>query len=559
MDLSVVILSYNTREFTDGALRTVFDAAEGLDVEVFVVDNASRDGSADMVAEKFPQARLLRSERNLGFTGGNNLALRQVTGRYVLLLNSDTIVRKDTLRQLVEFMDAHPEAGAASCKILNPDGTLQLDSRRSFPTPLASLCKMSGLSRFFPNHPRIARYNLTYLDPEQITEVEVLSGSCMLVRKAAMDQVGMLDEDYFMYGEDIDWCYRIHAAGWKIYYAPITEIIHFRGGSGHSEPLRILYHKSKAMSIFVDKHMRHRYRFFPVWLLQVAIAIYGLLKFAVDLGRRLALPLIDGVLVLLGLKLGLALRYHPRLHPFIHAIEHTAKRLGLEAEPTRWLSLPPYTDVQWIMVYAVSTAIWLLAFYLLGLYDRRKFSALWAAVGVGLGFAGVVTTVFFFKAYNFSRLAAGAAWFFNTLLVAGWRLGARWLLGRRTLDRRRTLIVGTDAAAQRLVTCLNHLGDHPYEVVGLVGETPEQRGGTVADEPVIGLVDELQQLVRDYAIEQLIFTSGAVSLSLSPLGERWGRRNLRICMLPGSFAESGAGPLPTSAAELPLIELAPGR
>ncbi|MBN63295.1 MAG: glycosyl transferase family 2, partial [Gemmatimonadetes bacterium] len=147
MRLSVVFLSYNTRDLTEQALRTVLDAAEGMEVEIFVVDNASHDGSADMVAEKFPAVKLLRNEDNVGFAAGNNVALRQVVGEYVLIINTDTIVRRDTLRALAGFLDEHPEVGACGCKILDPDGTLQLDSRRGFPSPMAAFCKMSGLSR----------------------------------------------------------------------------------------------------------------------------------------------------------------------------------------------------------------------------------------------------------------------------------------------------------------------------------------------------------------------------------------------------------------------------
>ena len=295
MRLSVVFLSYNTRDLTKQALNSVLYAAECMEVEVFVVDNASVDGSADMVEEEFPQVKLIRNEDNVGFAAGNNVALQQVVGEYVLLINTDTIVRRDALLTMVDFLDAHPEAGACGCKILAPDGTLQLDSRRGFPTPVAAFCKMSGLSRLFPNHPVISRYYMTYLDPEQIAEVEVLSGSCMMVRKTAIDQVGLLDEDYFMYGEDIDWCYRIYQAGWKIYYVPDTEIIHFRGESGKGAPLRILYRKSKAMSIFVNKHMARRFRFFPLWLLQVGIALHGCFRFLVKTGRILSLPLVDAV------------------------------------------------------------------------------------------------------------------------------------------------------------------------------------------------------------------------------------------------------------------------
>ena len=407
VDLSIVMVSYNTRDLMEQALRTVIEASAGLEVEIFVVDNASRDGSADMVEAKFPEVHLIRNSDNVGFAAGNNVAFRRGCGRHVLLLNSDTIVRPDTLRCLVEFLDTHPRVGAAGCKILNPDGTLQLESRRGFPTPTAAFCKLTGLSKLFPNNPRLARYNLTFLDPDEASEVDALSGSCMMVRRSVMEEVGPLDEAYFMYGEDLDWCYRMSQAGWKIYYVPHTEIIHFKGESGRAEEMRIQYRKNRAMAIFVRKHMKRRYRFFPLWLLHVGIVLYGVYSFAVPLARKLALPAVDGILVLLGLRLGMALRYHPDLIPQIHAIERLGNQFGLDVHPTRWLTPPPYSETEWFLVYAASLAIWLIAFRLLGLYDERRFSPSRAALAVALGFGAIVTTIFFFKAYNFSRLAAG--------------------------------------------------------------------------------------------------------------------------------------------------------
>ncbi len=557
MRLSVVFLSYNTRDLTRQALSAVLAAAEGLEVEIFVVDNASADGSADMVAEEFPEVELICNAANVGFAAGNNVALRQVAGEYALLINTDTIVRRDALRTMVEFLDAHPQAGACGCKILDPDGTLQLDSRRGFPTPLAAFCKMSGLSRLFPKHPLIARYHMTYLDPEQTAEVEVLSGSCMMVRKAAMDQVGLLDESYFMYGEDIDWCYRFHQAGWKIYYVPTTAIIHFRGESGRGTPLKILYRKSQAMSIFVDKHMARRYRFFPLWLLQVGIALHGTFRFLARAGRALAMPLIDAGLVLCGLKLGLAVRYHPELVPFIYRIEQVGNLFGLDVQPTRWLVPPPYSDLQWAVVYGASTLIWLLAFYVSGLYDRRRYSVAWSVVGVTLGFAFIVTLVFFFKAYNFSRLAAVAAWFCNAVLIAGWRFAGRWFLHQRGREGRlRTLLVGTDAVAVDFVEQLERAGVAHYNLIGVVGEAPQPRVRALAGRPLVGHVGQLEELVRDFAIDHLVFTPSAMG---SFLEQPVRSRDLRVSMVPVAFAEMVADRGVRDSAPLPLVEIRTGR
>lgn len=560
MRLSVVFLSYNTRDLTRQALNSVLAAAEGLEAEIFVVDNASADGSADMVAEEFPQVKLVCNEANVGFSAGNNVALRQVTGEYALLINTDTIVRRDALHAMVDFLDAHPEAGACGCKILDPDGTLQLDSRRGFPTPLAAFCKMSGLSRLFPKHPLMARYHLTHLDPEQTAEIEVLSGSCMMVRKAAMDQVGLLDEDYFMYGEDIDWCYRFHQAGWKIYYLPTTAIIHFRGESGRGTPLKILYRKSRAMSIFVNKHMARRYRFFPLWLLQVGIALHGTFRFLTRAARALALPLLDAGLVLCGLKLGLTVRYHPELVPFIYRIEQVGTLFGLDVQPTRWLVPPPYSDLQWAAVYGASTLVWLLAFYASGLYDRHRYSVAWSVVGATLGFAAIVMLVFFFKGYNFSRLAVVSAWFCNVLLVAGWRLVARWFLHQRGREGRlRTLLVGTDAAAVDFVEQLERAGMAHCNLIGVVGEVPQQRGRPLAGRPLVGHVGELEELVNDFAIDHLVFTPSAMSSFLERPVQAWEARGLRVSMVPIAFAEVVADRGVRDCAPLPLVEIRTGR
>ena len=556
MRLSVVFLSYNTRDLTRQALRAVLAAAEGLEAEIFVVDNASTDGSADMVAEEFPQVKLTCNAANVGFSAGNNVALREVAGEYALLINTDTIVRRDALRTMVEFLDAHPEAGACGCKILDPDGTLQLDSRRGFPTPLAAFCKMSGLSRLFPKHLLIAHYHMTYLDPEQTAEVEVLSGSCMMVRKSAMDQVGLLDEDYFMYGEDIDWCYRFHQAGWKIYYVPTTAIIHFRGESGRGTPLKTLYRKSQAMSIFVNKHMARCFRFFPLWLLQVGIALHGTFRFLARAGRSLAMPLIDAGLVLCGLKLGLAVRYHQELVPFIYRIEQIGNLFGLDVQPTRWLVPPPYSDLQWAAVYGASALVWLLAFYVSGLYDRRRYSVVWSVVGVTLGFAFIVTLVFFFKAYNFSRLAVVAAWFGNVVLIAGWRLVARWFLHPRGREGRlRTLLVGTDAAAVGFVEQLERTGMAHCNLIGVVGEAPQQRGHPLAGRPVVGHVGELEELVNNFAINHLVFTPSAIASFLEQPVES---RDLRVSMVPITFAEMVADRGTHDSAPLPLVEIRAG-
>ncbi|HID95340.1 MAG TPA: glycosyltransferase [Candidatus Latescibacteria bacterium] len=298
MDLSIVIVNYNVKSFLRQALRTIVDASRGLETEIFVVDNGSSDGSAEMVSELYPGVQLIQNRQNVGFARANNQALRRCQGRYILLINPDTIVRQDTLVTMVRFLDEHPEAGAAGCKILNPDGTLQLACRRGFPTPGAAFFKITGLSRLFPKSSRFARYNLTYLDPDQVHEVDALSGSFMVVRREALDGVGLLDETFFMYGEDLDLCYRIKEAGWKIFYVPETEIIHFKGESTKRIPrLKSLIAFYGAMHIFVGKHLSKRYRLLTRWLLTAAILLRGLFSLIGRVAGRLLMPMVNFILV----------------------------------------------------------------------------------------------------------------------------------------------------------------------------------------------------------------------------------------------------------------------
>lgn len=261
-DVSIVVLNYNTREELRSCLQAV--AREGstdlagqdgrLSAELWVVDNASSDRSAEMVEEQFPWARLVRSPRNGGFAFGNNLVLPRTSGRYVLLLNPDTSPDPGAIGTLVEDLERHPEAAASGPKLLRPDGTIHLACRRSFPTPPVAFYRLTGLSRRFPRSRRFGRYNLTFLDPDLATEVDSVCGACMLVRREAIDQVGLLDERFFMYGEDLDWCLRMQRAGWRVRYQPGAVVRHLHGGASRRRVWRTTFHFYRAMDLFYRKH-----------------------------------------------------------------------------------------------------------------------------------------------------------------------------------------------------------------------------------------------------------------------------------------------------------------
>ncbi|MEK8131072.1 glycosyltransferase family 2 protein [Paenibacillus filicis] len=274
MDLSVIIVNYNTCRLTVNCIHSVRQSVLEQAYEIIVVDNASSDASVGAIRTEFgSEVSLLVNDLNQGFSKANNQGMRIARGRYILLLNSDTIVQPDTLQTMLDFMDSHPKVGAAGCKVVLPDGSLDKACRRGFPTPSASFYYAFGLSKLFPDKPKFNQYQLGYLDPDQDYPVDCLVGAFMMVRREAIDQVGMLDEDFFMYGEDIDWCYRIKEAGWQIHYYPYTQITHYKGASSRRKPFKIIYEFHRAMVLFHKKHYSKKYPALVTGLVYTGIAV----------------------------------------------------------------------------------------------------------------------------------------------------------------------------------------------------------------------------------------------------------------------------------------------
>ena len=261
MKLSVVIVSYNVRDYLENCLQSVSRALEGIEGEVFVVDNHSDDDSVEAVRSQYPWVRLIENQENMGFSRANNIAIREARGEYVLLLNPDTIVEEATLREVLRFMEEHPKAGGAGVMMHNADGSLAPESRRALPTPWVSCLKMLGFTK---------RYYMSHLSWDQPSRIEVISGAFCFLRKKALDEVGLLDEDFFMYGEDIDLSYRLMKGGWENWYLPYP-ITHFKGKSTQKSDYRYVHIFYNAMLIFFRKHYSHLSLFYA---LPVKMAIY---------------------------------------------------------------------------------------------------------------------------------------------------------------------------------------------------------------------------------------------------------------------------------------------
>jgi GT2 family glycosyltransferase len=294
LDLGIVIVNYNVRDLLRDCLASVYESRGNVAFEVCVVDKGSGDGSADMVATEFPQACIIRAE-NRGYAAGNNVGLREFgfedngqgvedgahgtsdpsRPRYALLLNPDTILPPSALADMLDFMTEHSRAGVVGPRLVREDGSLDRACRRSFPTPEVAAYRLSGLSRLFPHSERFGRYNLTYLSPDVTTEVDSVVGAFMLIRGEVLAQVGLLDEQFFMYAEDLDLCYRLKERGWQVWYNASVTVLHYKGQSSRQRSTFANAKFYETMRLFHDKHFKQQTFFLVNWMIYAAVGLLG--------------------------------------------------------------------------------------------------------------------------------------------------------------------------------------------------------------------------------------------------------------------------------------------
>lgn len=485
MKLSIVIVNYNVRHFLEQALRSVRKACRNTEAEVWVVDNNSVDDSVAMVREKFPEAQLIANTDNPGFARANNQAIRRAAGEYILLLNPDTVVEEDTFEKCIAFMDAHPDAGGLGVRMIDGSGKFLPESKRGFPAPWVAFCKTFGLARLFPRSRTFNHYHLGYLPEREIHPVEVLAGAFMFLRKSVLDEIGLLDEAFFMYGEDIDLSYRIIQAGYQNYYFPETTIIHYKGEStkkGSLNYVRVFY---QAMIIFARKHFRGAHARLFVAMLQAAIYFRAAITILTNLFQRLALPLTDAILLYGGL--------------WLMKIFWANYRFGD----------PDYYDDSFLYFNApLYVLIWLTSLFFNGAYDDR-WSLRRLVRGLLLG-ALLIAAVYGFldMVYRSSRalIVLGALWAVAALSLS--RLVYHFFrFGNLRIGRERPhnlVIVGTEAESDRVRQLLQNV-QMPKNLIGNIS------GG--ADVPVgyLGRLAQLDEIVHIYKVDEVIFCSKDVS------------------------------------------------
>lgn len=480
MDLSVILVSYNVRHFLEQALRSVEKAIEGLDAEVFVVDNDSADDSLAMVRERFPWVRLIANTSNTGFAVANNQAIREARGRFILLLNPDTVVEEETFRKCLAFMDHHPDAGALGVRMIDGGGHYLPESKRGFPTPFVAFCKAFGLSRIFPRSPLFNRYHLGHLPEMQTARVDVLAGAFMFIRREALEKSGLLDEQFFMYGEDIDLSYRIILAGYRNYYLPEVTIIHYKGEStrkGSLNYVRIFY---QAMILFARKHFHGSGRSLYILFIQLAVYLRAAMTLFRNVFHRSRIFLLDGA--------------------FLYGMVLLIKDFWAQY----YFNDPNYYPGHFHLVNApLYTALWLAGLYLSGAYDRRYH--LWtAARGILLG-SIVIAAVYGFldSPYRTSRAIIVIGSVCAGLGVTVIRLLAHYLrFGRFPAargGRSNLLIVGSEEECRRAEDLLLRM-ERPKNVIGwlAVGEETVPSG-------FLNHIRRLDEMVGVFRVNEVIF------------------------------------------------------
>jgi len=480
MKLSVVIVNYNVVHFLEQALQSVFKAGRNLDMEVFVVDNNSVDNSVDTISRDFPGVKLIANKENVGFSRANNQAIRESKGQYILLLNPDTVLREDTLEKCCEFMDRTQDCGGLGVRMIDGKGKFLPESKRGLPTPAVAFYKMTGLSSIFPKSRIFGKYHLKYLPEMQTNVVDVLSGAFMMLRKSALDITGLLDETFFMYGEDIDLSYRITKAGFKNYYFPETTIIHYKGESTKKKSanyVRVFYH---AMILFAQKHYSNKMAGWFAFFIRSAVWFRAVMALLWRLLSGIIVPVLDFILVYTGYFL--IAGYWEVYNKYVR---------GFYPDEYYFLHIPGYI----LLVMA--------AVFISGGNDKPySFRRINRGTFAGAVFLFAIYA-FLPKSMQFSRaiLALGSAWAFLAFPLVRAAVhffkSGKFQLGENL--ERRIIIVAGENESRRIRDVLTQ-GNVQYDFIGMVDP------GNNKPEGFLGHIAQIQEVAEIFRINHVIFS-----------------------------------------------------
>ncbi len=484
MKLTIIIVNYNVQHFLEQCLHSVGKATKNISAEVIVVDNNSVDGSIEMLKAKFPEVQLIENKKNTGFSYANNQAIKIAKSEYILLLNPDTVVEEDTFEKVIAFMDTHPDAGGLGVKMLDGKGNFLPESKRGLPTPAVAFYKMCGLSSIFPKSHTFGKYHLGFLDENKINEVEILAGAFMLLRKTTLDKVGLLDETFFMYGEDIDLSYRIILGGYKNYYFPETRIIHYKGESTKKSTVNYVFVFYRAMVIFAQKHFsQNNAKLFSI-IINLAIYFRAGVAITIQFIKSIALPALDFGLIFTGL-LFIKDQYEKNI---------------------KFIEGGSYSNSLVSVAFTIYTFIWIYNTYLSGGYDKPvKLLKIIRGVLLGTGLI-LIGYSLLPEVYRFSRalILFGTGWVILSYLIS--RLALHFT-GLKAFDlnadkSKRIAIIGKQEEFKRVNELLKQTNINGG-FIGFVSTDDIEH-----DYPnYIGTINQIEEIIKIHKINEVIFCS----------------------------------------------------
>jgi hypothetical protein len=497
-ELSIIIVNFNVKEHLANCITSILDASKKVNTEIIVVDNNSFDGSVEFIQKKFPHLenlKIIENESNFGFAKANNIGVRQASGDYLLILNPDTILQEDTLTKCLDYYKQNPLAGALTCKLVLPNGKLDLACRRSFPSASVAIYRMIGLSRLFPKSRKFARYNLTYLDENETYEVDAIVGAFMFISRRIFEQVGGFDEDYFMYGEDIDLCFRIKNAGYKNYYYSGTSIIHYKGESTRKSSVSYVNNFYGAMKIFAEKNLKQS-SWILNFLIRISISYRSFFSYLKRFIANTYPAILDLILIIVAQLASIYLRFE-------------------------YFPLEAYTVP--IIVY---TIIWLTALTFVGSYKQtNRFSLMKPFSAILIGFFVNSAFTYYFKEYAFSRVVVlrSAAYIFA--LLGLWRLivKIKEYSSQKNLIYKayNTLVVGKNTDTEKFLTKHKHRPDSYHYFIGYISANPKH-----SDE-YIGNLNNIGDVVKAYKVKEIIFAKNVLT-NQQVIDTMWNLKNFNL-------------------------------
>ncbi len=487
MRLSIVIVNYNVKHFLEQALVSVRKAIEGIPAEVFIVDNNSVDESVSMVQDQFPEFTLIQNKHNPGFSIANNQAIKLAQGEYLLLLNPDTVLEEDTLSKCLDFMDKDKKIGALGVKMIDGSGAFLPESKRGFPSPFVAFSKVTGLSKLFPKSKKFNKYHLGFLDENKNWEVDILSGAFMMMRKKVLDEVGFLDEQFFMYGEDIDLSYRIQLGGYKNYYFSDTQIIHYKGESTKKGSLNYVKAFYNAMILFAKKHFDKKKAGIFTFFISIAIYFKAALTLFKNLLNKAFFPIVDAVVLFIGFVL---------LKDFWSNYFYK--------DPT-W-----FEDSVYYINFPVYVACWLASLFFNGSYDRpfeigRLIRGLFIGLLIVAGIYGFLNLE-----YRSSRALIILGFLYSIVSLISFRLIYHYFkFGNIKLNennKSRMMIIGSEPECTRALNLLNSAGVEK-NVIGKIAVDEKSVKGDM-----INHIGQLEEIINVFRIDELIFCSKDINV-----------------------------------------------